>query len=279
MISKKNKVISIIKYIIMSLLASIIVVLPVWILLVNSFKPAVEAKTLGLGLPEKWNIVENYSTVIFEGRLLRFFFNSLVVTVSAVILIILVGSLAAWVLARKKAKYISIIYFFCVFGLLIPPAIVTTIRVLRGLHLYDSYLGLILFYTSAWLPFVIFLTTGFVKNIPRELEEAAQIDGANPVGIFFKIVFPLLQPVRLSSLVFVSLFIWNDFIYPFYFINRSSLSTIQLGLYYFISKIQRQVRWELVFADVILVSLPLIIVFIFAQKKIVSGIMGGSLKQ
>ncbi len=279
MISKKNKVISIIKYIIISLLASIIVVLPVWILLVNSFKPAVEAKTLGLGLPEKWNIVENYSTVIFEGRLLRFFFNSLVVTVSAVILIILVGSLAAWVLARKKAKYISIIYFFCVFGLLIPPAIVTTIRVLRGLHLYDSYLGLILFYTSAWLPFVIFLTTGFVKNIPRELEEAARIDGANPVGIFFKIVFPLLQPVRLSSLVFVSLFIWNDFLYPFYFINRSSLSTIQLGLYYFISKIQRQVRWELVFADVILVSLPLIIVFIFAQKKIVSGIMGGSLKQ
>jgi len=279
MISKKNKVISIIKYIIISLLASIIVVLPVWILLVNSFKLAVEAKTLGLGLPEKWNIVENYSTVIFEGRLLRFFFNSLVVTVSAVILIILVGSLAAWVLARKKAKYISIIYFFCIFGLLIPPAIVTTIRVLRGLHLYDSYLGLILFYTSAWLPFVIFLTTGFIKNIPRELEEAARIDGANPVGIFFKIVFPLLQPVRLSSLVFVALFIWNDFLYPFYFINRSSLSTIQLGLYYFISKIQRQVRWELVFADVILVSLPLIIVFIFAQKKIVSGIMGGSLKQ
>lgn len=274
----RNKVIFTLKYLALFLFTSAVVMVPLWMVIVNSLKPAKEAKMIGLGLPQQWNFIENYRTVIVEGHLIKGFFNTLLLTVCSVALVIIFGSLASWVLARKKSKHSSILYYILISGILIPPAIIASIRVLKILHLYGTYPGIILFYTGVFLPLVIFFTTGFIKTIPMELEEAAKIDGATPAGIFFKIIFPLLRPVRMTSIVFVSMFIWNDFIYPFYFTVSSSQHTMTLGLFYFISRFYREIRWELVFTDVILVSLPLILVFIFAQKSIVSGIMGGATK-
>jgi len=274
----KNKIIFVIKYLILSLAAFAIIVIPFWMLIVNSFKPASEARSLSLSLPVKWNIVENYSTVIIEGHLLRGFLNTTILTVCSCLVIVILGSLLSWFIARRKSKITSILYYICISGILIPPAVVATIRILKVLHIYATYPGLILFYSGAMMPFVIFFTTGFIKNIPIELEQAAQIDGASPIGVFFKIIFPLLRPVRLTSIVFVALFIWNDFLYPFYFTNKSNQFTMVLGLYNFIGRFYNQVRWELVFADVIVVSLPLIILYIFAQRNIVAGIMGGATK-
>lgn len=274
----KNKIVFNIKQLFLFLFTLIVVITPLWMLLVNSFKPAREVKTLNLGLPENWNIIENYLTVIIEGKIIRGFLNSLLITLITVFLVILFGSMVSWIIARKKSKSISFIYFMLILGVLIPPAIISTIMVLNILKIQGTYAGIILFYTGVFLPLVIFLTTGFIKTIPIELEEAATIDGANPIGVFFRIVFPLLRPVRLTSIVFVSMFIWNDFMYPFYYISKSSQYTMVLGLYTFVSKYRYQIRWELVFADVILVSLPIIIVFVFAQKYIVSGIMGGATK-
>ena len=111
-----------------------------------------------------------------------------------------------------------------------------------------------------------------------EIEEAAKIDGASPIGTFFKIIFPLLNSVRMTSVVFITMFVWNDFMYAWYFTISSSQYTMALGLFHFVGRYRMEIRWELVFADVILVSLPIIVVFIFAQKSIVSGIMGGATK-
>ena len=274
----KNKVIFTIKYLILFLFTSSVVIVPLWMVVVNSLKPAKESKMLGLNLPQQWNFIENYKTVILEGHLVRGFFNTLLLTVCSVTLVIIFGSMVSWVLARKKAKYISILYYIFISGILIPPAIIASIRVLRVLHIYGTYIGLILFYTGVFMPLVIFFTTGFVRTIPMELEEAAKIDGANPAGVFFRIIFPLLRPVRMTSIIFVSMFLWNDFIYPFYFTTSSSQHTMTLGLYYFVGRFYMEIRWDLVFADVILVSMPLILVFIFAQRSIVHGIMGGATK-
>jgi len=274
----RKKIIFIIKQLFLILFTLAVVILPLWMLVINSFKPAAEVKTLNLGLPEKWSIIENYKTVVVEGNIIRGFFNSLLITVITVILVILFGSMASWVLARKKSKIMSLIYFISILGVLVPPAIITTIRVFHLLKIQGTYMAVILFYSGVFLPLVIFLTVGFIKTIPIELEEAARIDGASPINIFFKIIFPLLKPVRLTSMIFVSMFIWNDFIYPFYYISKSSQYTMVLGLYNFASKYRYQIRWELVFADVIMVSIPIIIVYIFAQKNIVSGIMGGATK-
>jgi raffinose/stachyose/melibiose transport system permease protein len=274
----KSKIVNTVKYLLLFLFTSFVFIVPLWIVIINSLKPAKEAITIGLGFPKQLNFIENYKTVIVEGHLLRGFLNTLLLTVCSVTLIIIFGSMVSWVIARKKTKYISVLYYILISGILIAPAIISSIRVLKVLHLYGSYLGLILFYTGVIMPLIIFFTTGFIKTIPLELEEAARIDGATPAGIFFRIIFPLLRPVRMTSIVFVTLSVWNDFIYPFYFTNTSDKQTMTLGLYYFISNFYMQVRWELIFTDCVLVSLPLIVVYIFAQRNIVSGIMVGAIK-
>lgn len=128
------------------------------------------------------------------------------------------------------------------------------------------------------MAFSIFFTTGFIKSIPRDLEDSARIDGCSNVKVFFKIILPLLKPVTVTIIVFLTLFIWNDFIYPFYFLRTTSQYTLVLGLYSFFSSYSYSFNWHLIFADLVLVSLPLIIAYFFAQKLVVSGIMAGAVK-
>jgi raffinose/stachyose/melibiose transport system permease protein len=269
----------IVRYIFLFAFAFISVIIPLWLVLVNSWKPIGDASQLSLALPDEWALIENYSTVIEQGRIGQGFINTLLVVIPTIIAIILLGGLASWVFARHKGRGVSMLYYMCIAGVLVPPAIVTSILVLRVFELFGTRVQLILFYVGVFMSFGVFLITGFVKTIPIELEEAARIDGANSFTVFVRIILPLLSPVLVTAAFILLVFTWNDFYYAFFFVRGRDQHTLMLGLFNFVSGVQYQVRWNLVFADVVLVSLPLIILFTLAQRRIVSGLLGASVNK
>lgn len=253
---------------------ALVVVVPIWLVVVNSMKATGEASQLGLGLPTEWRLVENYQEVINDGRLALGLRNTLIIVVPSVIGIVLFSAAASWVFARARSKALSFTYYAAISGILLPVAIVTSIKVLEAVSLRGSFLGMILFYIGTSVSIGIFLVTGFIKTIPIELEEAARIDGAGPFTIFGRVIFPLLRPI-IATLSFIMLmFLWNDFFFPFFLIPGQDNQTLMLGLFRFVSRVYRSTEWGLVFADVVLVSLPLIGVYALTQRWIVTGLLG-----
>jgi raffinose/stachyose/melibiose transport system permease protein len=275
---RKRRVRTICLYVALLALLLLTILIPLWILIVNSWKPQGEAISLGLGLPRQWHVGHNYSTVFHDGNILRGLRNTLIITVPSLLIVLLFGSFAAWIFARGRSRTLRYLYYLSIVGILIPPAIVATVLVLRWLRVYGSYLGLILFYSGVLMSFGIFFMTGFIKTIPYELEEAARIDGASPMRIFRKIILPLLSPVLATTFVVLMIFVWNDFFYPFFLLSRSTQNTLTLGLYGFSQGALYETHWQLVFADVVLTSLPLVLIYLVAQRWIVAGIMGGAVK-
>ncbi|CAN5575139.1 carbohydrate ABC transporter permease [soil metagenome] len=254
--------------------AFVAVVLPLWLVLVNSLKVGGEANALGLGLPQEWAATENYGTVFFDGEFVRGLGNTLLVAIPTIVIVVVLGGLASWAIARSRRRAATLLYYLSISGVLIPPAIVTSIAVLRALGVHGTHLGLVLFYSGIFMAFAVFLVTGFVKTIPFELEEAARIDGAGSMTIFFRVIFPLMAPISVTAGFILLLFMWNDFWYAFFMLSGPEKRTLVLGLFNFVSGIQYQIRWNLVFANVILVSIPLVVVFVLAQRRIVAGLLG-----
>ena len=254
--------------------ALIAVGIPVWLVVVNSFKPLGEANALGLGLPGSWAGAENYATVFEDGEVAKGLRNTIIVAIPTVILVLLLGGMAAWAFARHRGRSASLLYYLCISGVLIPPAIVASYQVLRTIGLQGTHPGLVLFYAGAWMAFAIFLTTGFVKTIPVELEEAARLDGAGSLTIFRRIIFPLLLPINITAGFILLLFVWNDLLYAFFMLTGRDNRTLILGLFNVVSGYQYQIRWNLVFANVVIVSAPLAIAFLLAQRRIVAGLLG-----
>lgn len=248
--------------------------LPLWLVVINSVKPLGEANQLGLGLPAEWSGVENYARVFDEGRVPLGLRNTLLVAIHTVIIVLLLGGLAAWVFARARSRPASLFYYLCISGVLIPPAIVASVQVLRTLGVQGTHPGLVLFYSGAWMAFCIFLTTGFVKTIPVELEEAARLDGAGSLTIYRRIIVPLLLPINITAGFILLLFTWNDLLYAFFMLSGKENRTLILGLFNVVSGYQFQIRWNLVFADVVIVSIPLAAAFLLAQRRIVGGLLG-----
>jgi len=257
------------------LIFSLFVLIPLWMLLVNSFKTPGEASALGLGLPTTWQFV-NYVNVFIEGKLLRGFFNSALITLSSVILVLSTGAIASYTLSRRKTRITVAVYAIFLLGLIAPPQIVPTVKVLQVLGIYGSYPGIILFYSGIFLPFVILLMTGFIKSVPRELDESALVDGCTPLGIFFRIVTPLLKPIFATTFVLVFMFVWNDFNYPLYLLKNSKTWTMPMSVFNFTSAYGN--LWNYVFADLIMASLPIILVYIFAQRFLIKGLTAGAVK-
>ncbi len=267
------------KYIILIILALLIIIGPLWLILINSFKNSREAALLSFSFPSEWHIVDNYSAVIEKGDLLRGFLNTMLYTCVVIPLLIIIGGMASWVFARSKEVIFKVFYFILISGILIPPSVVTSIKLLNMLHIYGTRIGLILFYIGILLSLSIFFMTGFIKSIPINLEDAARIDGCNNLQLFFKVILPLLKPVISTVSILAGLSVWNDFMWAFYLLRSKSQQTLMLGLFNFMGSHQNDINWHLVFADLVLVSLPFIIFYIFGQRFIISGIMGGSIKQ
>ncbi|HHW48326.1 MAG TPA: carbohydrate ABC transporter permease [Clostridiaceae bacterium] len=253
---------------------SICMLAPFWMVLVNSFKPKADANRLSAALPAVWNF-ENYAIVFKEGKLLRAFFNGVIVSFFSVALIILFSSMAGFVISRKNSRLTNKAYFLFISGLIVPSAMIPTYWILSNLKLVNTYPGLISIYVTYGLPFSIFMYVGFIKTIPREIDEAAYIDGASQLKMFYSVVFPLLKPTTVTVLIFNIMNVWNDVQIQMYFADAKKWS-MPMSVYGFFGKYST--NWNLVFADIVLTILPVVIVYAFLQKHIISGMTAGSVK-
>lgn len=268
------KMLPYIKFLIMSLL-SLLIIIPLLFIVLSSLKNAQEAALMSLALPSKW-LWSNFTVVFEQGRMLRGLINSGIVTVGAVFLTVAIGVLAAFILARRSGRLTAIVYVVFVAGLIAPPSIIPTIKFLQLLHLNNQFFGVILLYSALHAPFIILMMTGFVKSIPKEIDESAFVDGSRGFGLFVRIVFPLLLPSITTATVFVFLGVWNDFQWPLYLLSNSENWTIPLSVYMFKSKFGTD--WNYVFADLIIAMLPVLLVYAVAQKFIIEEMTAGAIK-
>ncbi|ADB48675.1 carbohydrate ABC transporter permease [Conexibacter woesei] len=266
------------RYVALSLFAIPWVVLPLWMVVVNAFKTQGEAQALSLDLPGEWAIGENFRTVIDDGNYLTGLLNSVLVTVPAIAVVLLLGSAAAWAFARTRSRWLRAAYYLTTLSVLLPPAIIPSIYLLRELSLDGSRLGYALVTISARLGIVIFLTTGFVRALPGELEDAAAVDGASAFQTYRRILLPLMKPVLLVGGVILMITVWNDFFFALFLIQGEGSATLPLTLYGFASSTVDTLRWNLVFAHVVLTSLPLVVVYLFVQRRVLSGLTEGAVK-
>ncbi|MDO4664945.1 MAG: carbohydrate ABC transporter permease [Actinomycetaceae bacterium] len=250
---------------------------PLWMVIVTAGKSQAEAVVPNLSLPTHWQLVTNFKTVLVQGRLGNAFLGSLLVTVPSVFCALLFGALASWVLARRSSRLTAALYSLMISGLILPPSVVTIMMLLRYMGLAGTAIGMICVYVGIYLSIVIFFITGFVRTIPVSLEESARIDGAHPLGVFFRIIFPLLRPTLASATILIVLYIWNDVFYAL-FILSGKMDTLPLNLYNVASAGLHLNNWHLMFAYIILMTLPLLTIFAVAQKHIISGITGGAVK-
>jgi len=218
----------------------------------------------------------NYLEVVRTGHLVRAFFNSLLISSTSVAICIVVTSMASFILSRNRSRANRLIYNYFFLGLIAPLNYVTTIHVLKALHIQNTYAGIILVYATLGIPFAMFVYYSFVNSIPREIDEAAIIDGCGPARLFFRVIFPLLKPVTITALVLNFLGAWNDFVSPLYLLNRSDKLGMVNSIYNFFGMHQNE--WNLIFANIILSILPILALYLFGQRYIVSGMTTGAVK-
>ncbi|WP_295693822.1 carbohydrate ABC transporter permease [Lapillicoccus sp.] len=259
-------------------LAAVVIGIPLWLAVITSAKSRSEANLPDLTLPSAWHLADNYAQAFSQGRILWGLFGSLLVMLPAVIGVLIFGSLASWVLARRSGRLTAALYGAGISGVVLPPAVITIVLLLRQMGLASTPQGMIFVYMGMYMSVVIFFITGFVRTIPVELEEAARMDGAGPFMIFVRIILPLLRPVIATATILVCLYIWNDVFYSFFVLGGGAVSTLPLNLYAVASSNLYQNNWNLIFAYVIMMSLPLLVVFVVAQRRIISGITGGAVK-
>jgi raffinose/stachyose/melibiose transport system permease protein len=254
---------------------SLLALLPVYLVLVNALKTRPEASAMGFGLPHspQW---ANYATVVTQGRLVSAFLNSVLYAFGATGIAVLAAALAAYVLARQRSRRREIIYLLLIMGIAIPTNFVTLTKVMQFTHLIDTQVGLIVLYAATLIPFNVFLIYAFVDSVPRELDEAAHIDGCSPLRTFVSVVLPMLVPVLVTCAVLNILNVWNEFLMPLYFLNRSDNWPMTLSVYNFFG--QYQSNWALVSADVVLTIAPVILVYVVAQRWVLSGWSAGAVK-
>lgn len=256
-------------------ICSFVILAPVFMVVINSFKSRKEAAMMNIKLPTSWHILENYQKMIREGGIVIGFTNSCLVTVICVLSLIILCSSMAFVLQRKKSLLSSIINLTVIFGLVLPMQIIPTYYVCNFFHLTHVVAAIIVLIVAN-MSFTVFLYTGFMKSIPIEIDESAWLDGANQVQLFFKIIFPLLQPVTATAVIINFMAVWNDFGISIYFLNSARNYTLPLTVYNFFGS--HSADWQLVFANVVFATLPVAIVYLILQKYIISGMTSGAVK-
>ncbi|WP_043619124.1 carbohydrate ABC transporter permease [Nonomuraea candida] len=259
-------------------LATVIFLVPFAFMLLTAVKDRTQATDLDFSWPTSWPVVENFLAVV-EARdyvLLRAYVNSTILTVASVALIVVFASMAAFVLQRRPGKVAKLADFLVLSGLIIPPAVVPTIWLLQALGLFKTLPGLILAEVAFNLSFAMLLFRAFIAAIPRELDEAAQIDGCGGLRLFFRVIFPLLRPVTITVILTSSVAIFNDFVNPLYLLPGDENATVQVTLYNFQS--QYNTQWNLLFMDIVLITIPPLLLFVFFNRKIVAGMTAGAIK-
>lgn len=261
----------------MALILVAFILLPVFYMVMMSFKSSAEIVQNPLGLPASLNF-DNYRNAFSKMNYVRSVFNSVGITLSVTVLVSFIGALAAYPLARHTNPLARALVLLMALGLSTPNFVtITPIYVIfRDIGLLDTYLGLILAFTALNLPLAVFFYTGFIRGIPLELEEAARLDNCSDFRIFWHVIRPLLGPATATLSLFVMLMVWNDFTYPLLLLTDETKFTVMISVYRFVGN--HNLTPSDLFPAAVLGSLPLLILFIFFQRRIVSGVTAGAVK-
>jgi raffinose/stachyose/melibiose transport system permease protein len=259
-------------------LSVIVFVVPFAFILVTAVKDRQQASLLDFSWPHHFQLVQNFIDVVKarDYMVVIAFINSTVLTVCSVTIMVVLAAMVAFVLQRRITRWTGLINFLVLSGLIIPPAVVPTIWVLQKLGIFQTMVGLIFVEVAFGLSFCVLLFRAFISTIPRELDEAAIIDGAGPLRLFFRVVLPLLRSVIVTVVVVQSVTVFNDFTNPLYFLPGDQNATVQLTLYNFSS--QFSTSYNLLFMNILLITVPPLIMFVFFNRQIVAGMTAGAVK-
>ena len=274
---KKRKALFIVGDIVGVLVTVFVFIVPFYFMLANTFKTEKDANLLNMQWPMVIHL-ENYTEVFSKAnyQLITAFRNSIILTLFTVLGLIITGAMAGYVIQRRHDKTMNVIQWLIMLGLMIPASILPTINLLQRMHIYKTMFGMVLIEIALQMPFTIMLFRGYMASIPKELEEAARIDGCNNFQIFWHIINPLLKPIRATVIILTAVNTFNDFTNPLYFLPGAENATVQLTLYNY--KGQFKSSYNLLFADIILITIPMLILFLIFNKKIVDGMVSGSVK-
>lgn len=253
------------------------VLIPLYFTVVTALKSPEELTGPGFDLPDRprWeNFAEAWRLTHFPNAAL----NSAVITVGAVLLTLLTNSLVAYAIARNMHhRFFRLLFYYFVSALFVPfPIIMLPVVKQTSLLGLDNQLGLILLYTVYGLAFNVLVYVGYLRSVPRELEEAARIDGASTWTIFWRVVFPLLAPMNATVGILTCLWAWNDFLLPLVVLSSPDAQTLPLAQYVF--QDQFKTDYSTAFASYLMAMAPMLIVYVFAQRWVISGVMRGSIK-
>ncbi|TCZ77264.1 carbohydrate ABC transporter permease [Paenibacillus albiflavus] len=248
----------------------------IW-LFISSFKTNQEFFGKPFGLPEIWQI-QNYVKAWKIAGIGTALMNSVIVTLVSLILTIFIGTLAAYVLSRLQFRFKGFLLGMFVLGMLIPihSTLVPLFIMMNKMRILDTYAALILPYTAFELPVAIFVVTAYLTSVPKEVEEAAMIDGCSYWGIFFRVIFPLSVPAMSTVAILAFLRFWNDFAFALVFINKQALKTLPLSLSVFSDGFGTD--YSLTMAAMAIAVIPTIVIYLIFQEQIMKGMVAGAVK-
>ena len=256
---------------------TLLILFPLFNMIISSFKTTREIFKHPYALPETWNF-SNYAEVWGKGGFGGYFFNSIVLTSFSVAFVLLFGSMASFGIARYRYRLSTLVYLVFLAGIMLPlkAAVVPLFLLIRQIGLMDTRLALILIFTAMSMPSTVFILTGFMRTIPRDLEDAARIDGSNDFGIYRRIIMPLTAPSIALVTIYNAVPIWNDFFFPLVFVQSDRLKPLPLGMSVFFG--QYQINWHLLFASLSIAILPMLILYMFMSRYFIRGMTAGAIK-
>ncbi len=262
------------------ILASVFFFVPIYITIINAFKPNAEIMKNPFGITFSTLTLDNIKNHGFSPyfNIFKAYANTIVIVGCSIVGIIILTSMLAYIMDRNRQnRLLKLFYLFMLAGLIIPPEsiLLSIVQILKNLGLMFTFPGLILRNIGWYIPFSCFVFVGYVKTISKELDESAYLDGAGPFKIFLKIIFPLMQPAIASVFIFCFLWIWNDFLNPLILLGDKSY-TVTIGIYRAIG--QYSTAWNQIFSLVFLVSIPVLLMYIFMQKYFIDGLTAGAVK-
>lgn len=273
----KQSKLSILITIVLSIFA-ILYLYPIILIIINSLKSFSEITTNVIALPHELKF-ENYANAFRLMEYPKLFLNTLIATGIGAGGVVLVSSLAGFKLSRTKTRLSWMMFIILIMPMMIPfhSFMISLVKVAKNMHLTGTPWGLGILYWGLGSPLALFLYHGFVKSVPRELDDCALIDGASPLRAFFQVIFPLLQPVTVSVIVINTMWMWNDFLLPLLVLSGSRKSlTLQLAAYNFFGLYK--VEWHYAMAGVLLTIIPAVIFYLALQKHIIKGMISGAIK-
>lgn len=271
-------------FVILGFITAGLTLFPMYIMVVNSFKSRAQIFTDTMGLPKSLDF-SFYITAIEKMKFLKAMSNSLFVTIISIVLIIIFSSMASWAIVRSNSKLSNFVLYTFIVTMLVPfqSVMIPLMQYMSGFEIkainftmIDSFYGLIFMYIGFGSSLSIFLYHGFIKGVPRSLEEAAMIDGCNKFQVFWRIVFPNLKPITVTVAILNVIWIWNDYLLPSLVLRSPGLRTIPLSTFYFFGEFT--IQWNLAMAGLVLTIIPIIIFYLFSQKYIIKGVMAGAVK-